>query len=534
MNHLVQIPTTAELRSLEAKWIESCHDNWGLVLMELAGKRSAEIARAMWQENCGQVSIFCGRGNNGGDGLVVARYLSIWDVPCSVFMVEGQQKPPSEKRTESLINKEALEKLGAKIKSIGSADVEAIKKQVSESAIIVDALLGTGLDRSVEGIYKQLVDLINKSGCPVLAIDIPSGVNSDSGQIMGCAVTAQQTVTFGYLKTGLLLYPGADLAGELTLVDIGLPELQTESKRWLTTHDHVRRLLPKRPTNSHKGTFGSVLTIAGSTDYRGAATLASLSALRTGAGLSVLATAKSVIPEQNALEVIYKGLNETASGSIASNAIDQVREEIPKHNAVIVGPGLGSDSDTVSFVQKILPLIDKPAIVDADGLNAIAKNTSIFPRNKQFVLTPHPKEFSRLIGMSTEDIQANRIESALKGARLFDAVIVLKGAHTIIAAPSGEVFINPTGNSGMATAGAGDVLSGIIGGLLAQGLTPLDAAVAGTYIHGLAGDIAQKQIGEVGFLAGDISHFVPSALTLVHDAAFLGSQLEQGLFHDNE
>lgn len=530
MNHAAQIPTTAELRSLEAQWIELCHNNWGLVLMELAGKRSAEVARAMWQEHCGPVTIFCGRGNNGGDGLVVARYLSLWDVPCTVFMVEGQQKAPSEKRTESLINKEALEKLGSKIKSIGPNDVDGIKKQVSESAIIVDALLGTGLDRNLEGIYKQLVDLTNNSGRPVLAIDIPSGINSDTGQIMGSAVTAQQTVTFGYLKAGLLLYPGADLAGQLTLVDIGLPELQTESKHWLTTYDHVRQLLPKRPTNSHKGTFGSVLTVAGSSNYRGAATLASLSALRTGAGLSVLSTPKSVIPGENVLEVIYKPLPETDSGCIAANAIDQVLEELPKHSAIIVGPGLGSHEETISFVQKLLPSIDKPCIVDADGLNAIAKNTSLFPRNKQFVLTPHPKEFSRLTGMSTEDTQSNRIESALKGAREFDAIVVLKGAHTIIAAPTGEVFINPTGNSGMATAGAGDVLSGIIGGLLAQGLSPMDAAVAGVYIHGLAGDIASENIGETGFLASDIANSVPSALRQIHDANFTGSLLEQSIY----
>jgi ADP-dependent NAD(P)H-hydrate dehydratase / NAD(P)H-hydrate epimerase len=528
MNYAKRVPTTAELRSLEAQWIESCHANWGLVLMELAGKRAAEIARHMWQKH--SVSIFCGRGNNGGDGLVVARYLSLWEIPFSVFMVEGPQKPPSQNRSESIINKEALEKLGSKITHVTANNIDEIRAKVKESALIVDALLGTGLDRIVEGTYKQLIELINECNCPVLAVDIPSGVNSDTGQIMGSAVQANKTVTFGYLKPGLLLFPGADLAGEISLVDIGLPEFTGQSKQWLTTKDYVLSLLPKRPTNSHKGTFGSVLSIAGCTNYRGAATLASLSALRTGAGLSMLATAKSVIPNENILEVIYKALPETENGSIAVSAIDELREEVAKHTATIVGPGLGDHSETIDFVQKLLPLLDKPTIIDADGLNAVAKNTSLFPRNKKFVLTPHPKEFSRLTGLSTEQVQANRIGSALKAASDFAAVIVLKGAHSIIASPEGDVFINPTGNSGMATAGAGDVLSGIIGGLLAQGLSPLHAAVAGTYIHGLAGDIAQAQIGEVGFIAGDISHAVPAALTSVHDIAFKGSALEQKLF----
>ncbi|MBX9877002.1 MAG: NAD(P)H-hydrate dehydratase [Candidatus Obscuribacterales bacterium] len=531
MNHALQIPTTAELRELEAKWIEACHANWGLVLMELAGKRAAEIAREMWQKNKGDVVIFCGSGNNGGDGLVVARYFSMWEIPVSVFMVDGKQKA-SQNRSESLINKEALEKLGINIKKVSSDDVAAISQQVRNAGIIVDALLGTGLSRDVEGIYKQLVDLINEcsdNNIPVLAIDIPSGVNSDNGQIMGSAVKATNTVTFGYLKSGLLLYPGADLAGKLSLIDIGLPEFHGQSKQWLTTIDHVRKLLPVRKADSHKGTFGSVLSIAGCTNYRGAATLASLTALRTGAGLSVLATAKSVIPEQNILEVIYKALKETDTGNIASDALDEVLLEIPKHTATIVGPGLGDHEETIAFVQNLLPFLEKPTIIDADGLNAIAKNTSLFPRNKKFVLTPHPKEFSRLTGLSTQEIHENRIESALKGAKEFDTVVVLKGAHSVIAAQTGEVFINPTGNSGMATAGAGDVLSGIIGGLLAQGLTPLDAAVAGTYIHGLAGDIAQSQIGEVGFLAGDIANAVPHALTSIHDVKFQGSSLEMSL-----
>lgn len=529
MNKLATIPTTAELRQLEASWIESCHDNWGLVLMELAGKKSAELAKLMWQSQKGPVLVFCGRGNNGGDGLVIARYLSLWEMPFTVFMVEGQQKKPSEKRTESLINKEALERLGANIKTV-TADTAKLKEQLTDASLIVDALLGTGLDRPLEGIYENLVNLINESGKQVLSIDIPSGINSDTGQIMGVAIKATQTVTFGYLKAGLLLFPGAEYVGSLKLVDIGLPEAPNASSRHLTTAEYVRNLLPKRPANSHKGTFGTVLSIAGSLSYRGAATLSSLTALRTGAGLSILATPKSIIPELNTLEIIYKGLAETKSASIASTALSELAEEINKAHALIVGPGLSMDTDTVQFVHKLLPTINKPCIIDADGLNAIAENTSIFPRNKEFVLTPHPKEFSRLTGMSVEDIQANRIESALKGARQFDCVIVLKGAHTIIANKDGRLFVNPTGNAGMATAGSGDVLSGIIGGLLAQGLNTFDAAVVGTYIHGLAGDIASQTIGETGFVAGEISSSVPHALTLLHDETFAGSDLEKSLF----
>lgn len=530
----MRIPTTKQIRELESKWISHCDENWGQVLMEIAGRGAAIRALRMWQENPGDVAIVVGLGNNGGDGFVVGRYLTLWGVPVSVWIV-SQNKDENEvvemKTREGQLNKKILESLGVQVRTLVhetlvESDSELslephsdpnIDKIFDGATLIVDALFGTGLERDIEGFYKRVIDAINRSGKRVLSIDIPSGINSDTGQVMGTAVRADQTVTFGYLKPGLVTHPGATLAGDLGIVDIGLPELPEVSPDVnLMTVEIVRDIIPVRPPDSHKGSFGHVVTIAGSVGMGGAAMLSSMSALRTGAGLAYLATPQAVLAGLPAEEVIYKPMPDNEAGTFSFAAYEPLKKLITQAHSIILGPGIGLNKDTIELVSNLISDIDCPCIIDADGLNAIAQKPEIMEDNEgRFVLTPHPKELARLLGCEVAEIQSDRISAAIEAAKKFNAVVVLKGSMTVTANPDGEVFINPTGNAGMATAGAGDVLSGIIGGLLAQRVEPFQAAAAAAYIHGRAGDILAEEIDESGMVAGDIKRVIPFAITSI-------------------
>jgi NAD(P)H-hydrate epimerase len=529
---MLSVATTAQIRKLEVDWIAKCNARWGQVLMELAGSQAARAAYEMVSSDSGKAVIICGNGNNGGDGLVIARYLHLWKIPVAAWIIntKGNSVRPEQLMTseEANANLAIARMFGVPIELLDSA------KQLSfgEAGLIVDALLGTGLDRKVEGLYKEVIDCINKSGKPVLAVDIPSGINSDTGQAMGTAIKASETVTFGFLKTGLLCHPGAELCGKLHLVDIGLPQLGERSpKVFLTSVEYVQNCLPKRPADSNKGTYGTLLTIAGSLGMSGATLLSCESSLRVGCGLSLLATPKSLLQALPAQEVIYRPLSETDKMSIHPRAIEELSDELDRASALVLGPGMSTHPETVEFIRLFVSKTlagrkEIPCIIDADALNAIAKHPDCVSSTRHpFVLTPHPKELSRLIGMQTAEIQADRLNAALKAAQKFASVVLLKGANTIIADPDGNVFINPTGNAGMAKAGAGDVLSGIIGGLLAQGVEPFDAAAAGAYIHGRAGDLASQMHGQPGVLAGDISICIPEALSTIKGG--IASALEQ-------
>jgi hydroxyethylthiazole kinase-like uncharacterized protein yjeF len=527
-----RIPTTEQIRSLEATFITECDARWGQVLMEVAGRGAASVALQAWQETGGEVVVFCGRGNNGGDGMVVARYLSLWSVPVSVVLIPSDKDGPEFEMSseEANANRALVQKFDIPL---------TVGKELppgSAPALIVDALLGTGITREVKGAYKSAIDSINLCPAKVVSIDLPSGVHSDSGQTLGAAVRADRTVTFGYLKGGILHEPGGGLAGDITVVDIGLPNLQGDLQPFvqLSFSEWIRETLPTRPTDSHKGTYGTILTIAGSLGMTGATMLASESALRVGGGLALLAVPRSLIGQLPSKEIIYRALPETEAQSIALKALETLEEDLDKASSIILGPGISTVPETVQFVQKlvseVIAKLKKPCIIDADALNALSKSeTVLIPRENKIVLTPHPKELSRLMGVSTREIQADRVAWALKAADKFNCVVVLKGARTVIAAPDQNVFINPTGNPGMATAGSGDVLSGTIGGLLGQGLDPMEAAVCGVYLHGFAGDIAAQDIGEAGIVAGDISLALPFAITAVKRGE--NSALEDVLKH---
>jgi len=532
-----RVATTGQIRKLESELIASYNARWGQVLMELAGAGAAKNAYSMYLEEPGPVHVYCGSGNNGGDGLVVARFLKLWQVPVQVFLVsksKGAAKSdapsPTMSSEEARTNYTLAQFLGVPIEQVD----DPLKVELESPALIVDALFGTGLDRPLEGIYKVLIDRLNESGKRILAIDIPSGVNSDTGQAMGVAVKATRTVTFGYLKTGHLCHPGAALSGSLRLIEIGLPNLPKEAPVVsLTTAEHVRSLLPLREENSNKGTFGTLLTVAGSLGMSGATVLSAESALRIGAGLCILATPKSLITALPAREVIYKPLKETDKQSIHPDAVEELEEELKKASALVLGPGMSTDPQTVQFVQEFVGktldrLSDLSCVIDADALNAISTNTDcLSSKRHRFVLTPHPKELSRLLKVSTQVIQADRVNMCLKAAKQLGCVVILKGSFSVIADPDGNVFINPTGNASMAKAGAGDVLSGVVGGLLAQGLTPMHAAVAGAYVHGRAGELASNSLGMAGVLAGDISDFIADGLLSIEHG--LGTDLENNL-----
>lgn len=535
---------TESLRKLESDYIKACNDHaggqlWGVVLMELAGRTAALEAIRMYDESrqCNEsilkhhgtvlkhnepVFVFCGPGNNGGDGLVIARYLALRQVPVRVIKILAL----SGHSHEFTVNETLLSQLAQNSQlvsmeefkidqQLSQAEQDVLSRAMENAPLIVDALFGTGLTRELQGICKTVIQAINNSGSPVLAVDIASGINSDNGQVMGVAIKANRTVTFGCLKPGLLLYPGYEHCGELKVVDIGLPQI---SSWYLTTASLVKANLPARPADSNKGTFGRLLTIAGSRDMPGASHLATKSALRVGTGLQVLAAPKSMDSSGILDEVIHLSVNESELGTFNSSSVEDLLSELNKASSILLGPGISLNDETIGFVQTLLPHLlnsGKPCLIDADGLNALAKIKVFKGLTSSFVLTPHPKELSRLLGKDVESILEDRIVHALEAAQKFSCTVVLKGAHTIIAGHEGQVYINPTGNAGMATAGSGDVLSGIIAGFLCQGLEPLMAAVAGTYLHGLAGDLASGTIGNTGTIASDFTQLLPKTIELV-------------------
>jgi NAD(P)H-hydrate epimerase len=535
-----RIPTTQQLRAFESSWINACHENWGMVLMEAAGLNTAQFVRALLGEQQGEVVVVCGSGNNGGDGLVVARHLHTAGVAVRVFMMRSNRAAGA--RSESAINTTILqEAIGLPIHYFDDDTTGPLEEACSGAALIVDALLGTGLDREVSGAFADAIEIINGSGALVVAVDIPSGINSDTGQIMGIAIEADATATFGYLKAGLLHYPGAQHAGIISLIDIGLPDINNlpaalrekasmleSPKWWLCTHEHVRAWLPDRPAAGHKGTFGRVVAVAGSRGMAGSAMLATRATLRSGAGYCILATASSLIPYLPAEEIVYRPLDDTERGAIAGSAIKSIQGELQEADALLIGPGIGQSQDVIGLIKELAGQINVPCIIDADGLNAIAAAGSAvkFAAAEQAIMTPHPKELERLTGMPVKQIQSDRIAAAVEACRRFGCNIVLKGAHSVVATPNHGVYIVPTGNSGMATPGAGDVLSGVIAGLLGQGMPASYAAVAGTYIHGAAGDLAADRLGEDGMVAHDILDALPSVIAEIRDGEYAGRSIE--------
>jgi hydroxyethylthiazole kinase-like uncharacterized protein yjeF len=506
--------TAAEMRQIDQTTIQN-YGIPGLVLMENAGLEVVHrIVQIVGDVKDKKVCIFSGKGNNGGDGYVVARHLVNKGAKVKVFLFAAKE----EIAGDAAVNLDIVGRMEIDVLEVsGTRDWDKIKIAVAFADCIVDALLGTGFQGDIHGLMAQAIQIINGSAKPVVAVDIPSGVDANTGQIRGQAVKAQHTVTFGLPKTGLLLYPGAAHVGVLTVADIGLPcRLLTDDsiKQNMTTAGYIKDLLGVRPPDAHKGSNGRVAVVAGSRGMTGAAALASTAALRAGAGLVTLAVADSLhdIMEIKLTEVMTKGVPETAGGAVGRRALPYIMELAGKSDVLAVGPGLGRHDETMKVVLDIIKTAECPLVIDADGLNALVDNTGLLAECKALpVLTPHPGEMGRLTGLSPQQVNQDRISVARQAAATWGAIVILKGARTVIAFPDGEVYINPTGNPGMATGGTGDVLTGVVAGLIAQGMSSHQAAVAGVYIHGLAGDIIAES-GTVGLMAGDVLQALPAAI----------------------
>ena len=507
------------MRALDRWTIE--HGTPGHVLMERAGAGAARTLRERLHRPRGPVVVVCGRGNNGGDGFVVARHLRRARVPVEVWLAAR----PEEVRGDAARMLAAWRRARGAVHALAApAHVEALARRLARAAPVVDALFGTGLNAPVTGVAAAAIAAINAAGAPVLAVDIASGLSADTGAPLGAAVRATMTATFGYPKVGQLMYPGVEHTGLLAVVDIGIPPeaLATVAPRiMLLESEEVGALLPPRRRDAHKGAFGHVLVIAGSRGKTGAGLLAAQAAARSGAGLTTLAVPATLqaVLEAQVREAMTAALADTGDGAAALADGAAVNALVADREAVVCGPGLGQAAATRALVAHVVRQCAAPLVLDADGLNAVAGSALLRDRPGPTVVTPHPGEMARLQSGDTARVQADRLGAARAFARAERVVVVLKGARTIIASPDGATAICPTGNPGMASGGMGDVLSGVIGALLAQGLAAYDAAALGVFAHGAAGDAVAARQGETGLLASDLLAELPVTLERLQAAA---------------
>ena len=478
-----------------------------LDLMESAGQAVADDIMENYKPNC--VGIVAGKGNNAGDGFVTARLLAEQNVSVKLIhltLVDDMSDAGAGN----------FRKLPESVQIFDRLSVPEMPEIFSECEIVVDAILGTGISGPAKGTAGEAIAMVNSLDIPVVAVDIPSGLNADTGIAEGACVFADRTITMGLPKIGMIINDGLDFCGDIIIADIGFPDDLINSPDLnihLLEHEDAVNAFPPRPRSGHKGTFGSVLVIAGSLGFSGAAYLTTNSALRSGCGMVYTAFPEGVT---NLLESqLIEAIKIQVSGEknfLSHNAWEDLEPHIQKASAIALGPGLGTDQETARLVDEIV-CQSSPMVIDADALNCLAEKIQyLIERNAPTILTPHPGEMSRLLGISIQEVQNDRIESARRLARESSAIVILKGAQSIVATPEGQVFINPTGNSGMAKGGSGDVLTGLLAGFLAQGCSALDAACAGVYLHGLAGDLAREALGERAMIARDILDYLPSAL----------------------
>jgi len=503
----MRVVTSEEMQQLDQTTIKDIGIP-GVVLMENAGLKVVESIKNILEDVRGKtVTVFAGKGNNGGDGFVVARHLLNMGAEVRVLIFGD----PKEIKGDAGVNLGILTAMGHKVHSIMNVNsVNIVKLSMVSTDLVVDAVFGTGFKGAVDEHVGNIIEIINGAGKPVVAVDIPSGLEANTGKAHGPCIRATHTVTFGLPKTGLLVYPGVGYAGELIVADISIPPAVIEKRgisKFLLTPGLVQAWLPKRQPESHKGTYGRVAVIGGAEGMTGAAALAGMAALRAGAGLVTLGLPRSLhgLMEVKLTEVMTRPLPETDQKTISRDALTEVQSLVEWADVVAVGPGISTEPATRALVRDLITELKKPAVIDADGLNALAGHTEILEKcQAPLVLTPHPGEMAGLLGIKTSEVQDNRIEVVTAAAQKWGATVVLKGARTLIAASDGSLYINPTGNPGMATGGSGDVLTGVIAGLMAQGLSPVHAAAAGAFFHGLAGDQAGRSKGEPGLVAGDI------------------------------
>ena len=518
----MKIVTTAQMRELERGAAEI-----GLppeVLMENAGLAVAREVKG-WLGSAARrrILILVGPGNNGGDGLVAARHLHDWRARVHIYLC-------AERRDDDPNYRIAKERGIPFILAEEDEGLVDLDNLLFSSEVVVDALFGTGKMRPLKGVYEQALTRVRaaKEAQPTLgivAVDLPSGLDADSGGADSSCIAADLTIALGYPKLGFFAFPGKERLGQLVVADIGIPKsLGQDIATELITEDFVASMLPKRPPNAHKGTFGRVLVCAASTHYIGAAYLACEGAMRVGAGLVTLAVARSLQPilATKLTEATYVPLPESEPGFIAAEASEVLHRWLADYDVLLMGCGLSQHPSVMEFVRNSLlqmPSSFSPALVlDADALNTVAQTPGWWQRLSQdAILTPHPGEMARLTGLTMDEIQQDRLRVAREAATLWQKTVVLKGAHTLVASPDGGAKISPIANPGLASAGTGDVLSGIIAGLLAQGISHHAAAACGVYLHGMAGEMVKAELGDAGMVAGDLLPALPRAIKRIKE-----------------
>jgi NAD(P)H-hydrate epimerase len=486
----------------------------GLELMEHAGRCCVEeIIRHFGRQGVRRVLILAGKGNNGGDGHVIARLLlgEGWKVTLLVLAEQEQITG------DAAVN---LKRLPPDLPLFRTREGELTTlhaTDIRQTDLIVDAMLGTGLSSDLAGVYREAVQLVNGSGRPVVAVDIPSGVHGSSGRVLGSAVRADLTVTFACPKLGHVLYPGAERVGRLVVRDIGIPPSLLEQAPGFEylNEESMAPLLKRRDRQGHKGDYGHCLFIAGSTGKSGAAALCANSAVRAGSGLVTLGAPETIhrILEVKTTEAMTVPLPDSGNGHLAESAFAGIVRLLEGRDVLAIGPGIDRQPDTVALVRSLAETVELPLVIDADGLNALATDMTVlkWKRSSAMVLTPHPGEMARMLGAPLPPEQADRIELCREFATSHDVHLVLKGARTIVASPDGSVAINGSGNPGMASGGMGDVLTGIIASLIGQGYDVRDACCLGVFIHGYAADMVAREKGEVGIIATDVAEMLPFA-----------------------
>ena len=513
----MKIVTTEQMRELERRAAEL-----GLpspVLMENAGLAIAQEVKG-WLGSVARrhILVLVGPGNNGGDGLVAARHLHDWGARVNVYLClpRGDDDPNYRLITERRIPCTLANE---------DKDLAEFGNMLASSELVIDALFGTGKLRPLGGIYSEVLTRVRqakeaKPSLSIVAVDLPSGLDADSGAIDPSCVAADLTITLGYPKLGLFAFPGGEMAGQLVVADIGIPtNLGQDIAVELITEQTVRSMLPRRPRSAHKGTFGRVLVCAGSIHYIGAAYLACEGAMRVGAGLVTLALAQSLQPILAAklTEVTYVPLPESEPGFIDAQASEVLHQWLSDYDVLLMGCGLSQHPSVMEFIRNSLlqmpPNLTPALVLDADVLNTLAQTPGWWQKlSLNAILTPHPGEMARLTALPVEEVQSDRLRVAREAASRWQKTVVLKGAHTIVASPEGGGKISPIANPGLASAGTGDVLSGAIAGLLAQGLSYLDAAACGVYLHGMAGEMVEAELGDAGMVAGDLLPALPVAI----------------------
>jgi NAD(P)H-hydrate epimerase len=510
----MRVLNAAQMREADRRTIEEIGIP-SLVLMENAGRQVVAAMEAVHGDLQDHViAVLCGRGNNGGDGFVIARTLLQRGVDVSVFLI-GRV---ADVRGDARVNLEILGRLGLTTVEVSDSQKwELHFSEVSNCTLIVDAIFGTGLNAPLAGLLETVVADVNASGIPVIAVDLPSGLSADSHEPIGESIVAGTTVTLAAPKLSLVLPPAETRAGDVVIADIGIPTEIIEAldgpRVELLTRSSMRQLIAPRNPDTHKGDYGRVLIVAVSRGKTGAAHLAAIGALRSGAGLVTVATPSGCLPivASMAPEYMTEAIDENPDG-LDADGVDDLLESA--RDVLALGPGLGQAPGTRAFIHALVDRATLPLVIDADGLNAFAGEPDRLAgrEGRDVIITPHPGEMARLVGMSIEDVQGNRLEVARTFASTHHVYVVLKGHRTLIATPDGAVFINPTGNPGMASGGTGDVLSGMLAAWLAQLLDAEAACKLAVYLHGMAGDLAEADEGEIGMTAGDLAGHISDAI----------------------